>query len=157
MYTNTLIQQSYVQVVTHPMIPYTWKFSRDLYFVEGLKGFCGKFFEFNTLFPCFLRIKISCTGKLTAKSTNVMSLKNFCVHYTVSKILTCPVRIYSRVVAAGSLVTTIIIKLHSAICTCYVIHTISLSTVVLNSRDRHEKHGVPLLHASITHLTIYFT
>ena len=34
---------------------------------------------------------------------------------------------------------------------------ISLSTVVLNGRDRHEKHGVPLLCASITFLTIYFT
>ena len=32
---------------------------------------------------------------------------------------------------------------------------ISLSTVVLNSRDQHEKHSVPLLCALITHLTIY--
>ena len=37
---------------------------------------------------------------------------------------------------------------------CYNI-LISLSTVVLNSRDRHKKHGVPLLRASITCLTIY--
>ena len=29
--------------------------------------------------------------------------------------------------------------------------------VVLNSRDRHKKHGVPLLRASIIRLTIYFT
>ena len=34
---------------------------------------------------------------------------------------------------------------------------ISLSTVVLNSMDRHEKHGVPLLCTSITRLTMYFT
>ena len=27
--------------------------------------------------------------------------------------------------------------------------------VVLNSRDRHKKHGIPLLCASITRLTIY--
>ena len=41
---------------------------------------------------------------------------------------------------------------------CYNItclHTyISLSTVVLNSRDRHKKHGVPLFRASTTCLTI---
>ena len=36
----------------------------------------------------------------------------------------------------------------------YVCFKISLSTVVLNSRDRHEKHGNPLLHASITRFTI---
>ena len=32
---------------------------------------------------------------------------------------------------------------------------VSLSTVVFNSKDRHEKHGVLLLCASITRLTIY--
>ena len=41
--------------------------------------------------------------------------------------------------------------------TYVILIIISLSTVVLNSRDRHEKHGVPLLRASITRLTIYFT
>ena len=34
---------------------------------------------------------------------------------------------------------------------------ISLSTVILNSRDRHEKHAIPLLRALITCLTMYFT
>ena len=29
--------------------------------------------------------------------------------------------------------------------------------LVLNSRDQHEKRGVPLLRTSITRLTIYFT
>ena len=30
-----------------------------------------------------------------------------------------------------------------------------LGTIVLNSRDQHKIHGVPLLCASTTHLTIY--
>ena len=35
---------------------------------------------------------------------------------------------------------------------------LSLSTIMsLNSRDRHEKHGVPLFRASTTRLTIHLT
>ena len=34
-------------------------------------------------------------------------------------------------------------------------HSCKYGSTLLNSRDRHEKHGVPLLCASITCLTIY--
>ena len=36
----------------------------------------------------------------------------------------------------------------------YIYIHITLSMVVLHSRDRHKKHGIPLLHVSITWLTI---
>ena len=36
-----------------------------------------------------------------------------------------------------------------------IMHCISLSTIVLNSRDGHEKHDVPLFHTSKTRLIIH--
>ena len=48
------------------------------------------------------------------------------------------------------------IRMYIRMCVCICMY-ISLSTIVLNSRDRHEKHSVPLFCTSTTCLIIHLT